>query len=546
MTSDLEVNFGGATILNETGLNDQIVFDEVTRQLPELASLTRWTDRAQGRNQGLLSRDHYVSPQGIFQEFRIAQDAAETDDVVAGIAETTEQLAFNRCVMECQDEAEQNIWDQILYDVEIETVLRRIWRELFITSNCYVAVLYGKKSYKVEGQSDGKRGRKKEYKDLRVPIGFTMLDPLKVLPVGNFMFGQEQLVYRASPYEALQFQETLAGNNSSDLVVSTLIKGRYPMTLAEAGDLTRVTGEQISIVDNYFILDPQKVFRITATRPDYDRFATCRMRAVFELLDMKSQLRQQDRAFLLGAANFIVLVRKGTDHLPAKPGEVAELGNQIRMNPKVPLIVADHRVEVEIITPKLDRTLAPERYNALDSRLSANLLRLLTLGGYSAGTATDDSIKLLRIVAKGMESRRATIRDHLMRKVFIPTWENNVRLVDRPKFRFYPQRISLDFDPNVLAFLQDSRERLDLSRETMLAELDISEEDEAHKRRREIELYDHLFTADDGQDPATTRRGDGRRLGGRTNGGGLNRNSTQSQPGPNTAPHTEINPGPPT
>src|SRR5690606_10099253 len=138
-----------------------------------------------------------------------------------------EQLAFKRIAIECEDEDEENIWYQIADDINLPERMRECWRELFTISQAYPAVLFERKTLKVKGKSRKGTRRKKEFKNLLVPAGITLLDPLKVIPVGNFMFNKEQLVYIADIEEAARFDETLAGANSSDLIISQLITGKY-------------------------------------------------------------------------------------------------------------------------------------------------------------------------------------------------------------------------------------------------------------------------------------------------------------------------------
>lgn len=114
-------------------------------------------------------------------------------------------------------------------------------------------------------------------------------------------------------------------------------------------------------------------------------------------------------------------------------------------------------------------------------------------GNYAAGAKGDDSIKLARIVARGMETRRAMMAASIMKYIFRPCYEKNNQFTTEPKLSFHPKRIALDFDPNVLNFLQELRDRGDLSRDTILSELDIDQADEARKRRREKEAFDDVF-----------------------------------------------------
>lgn len=562
MIEEYDSELGTVVVVNESGLPDDEVLAGVKSQakLPEIAALSRWTmgntgyDRASSSN--IFNRDRYVVPRGLFDKFRMAADAARSDDVVAGVCETTEQLAFKRVVVECDDDQQYDIWNQISEDIDTPQRMREIWREIFTINQCYPAILWTRKTYKVRGKASGGRKAKKEFKDVVVPRGITLLDPCKVVPLGDMMFGNEKLVYLASPSESEAFDEVIAGANTSDLVVTQLILKKYQPTMKEKQLIQDLTGVSIS---NTYLLDPDKVWRITSTRPDYQRFADVRMESIFELLDMKHQLRAMDRMSLLASTNAIILVKKGSDDKPAKQQELDLLTTQIGGTSRQPIIISDHRIEIEIITPKLDKTLAPERYNGIDSRISARLYQLLTTGNYSAGTAADNSLKLFQVISASMEARRDSIRDSIFKHVFRKIQEKNDKIfTEDVKLQFYPRRIALAFDPNLATFMMDLRDANDLSRDTMLQELDISEEDEAIKVERENERYNEIFnqpaldrqaaqlelqqelapsTPDSQPEPedpdspkgATPRVG-GRRGGGRKNGGGMNRESQRTNP----------------
>ena len=481
----------GVRIFNETSIPDDVVVGELVKQHPELSVLTAWSNDVQRRAGGIFERDRFLTPKSIFQQFATALDAAETDDVVSGVLETTESLAFSNISIECDDEDEEDIWNQIIEDIDLYTRAREMWRELFTVSQFYAATYWVRKSYKVRGKTTSGNKKRKSFNNILVPGAVSILDPLKVVPVGSFLFNQEKLVYIADRGEAAGFDKVLAGENSSDLVVSQMLQGKYEPDREEKKYLKAVTDAN---VDNLYLLNPKSVWRHTATRPSYQRFATVRMKSVFELLDMKQQLRQSDRAHLIGNTNFIVLVKKGSDAMPAKQNEVQSLANQVKMASKVPVIVGDHRVEVEIVTPKMDFTLIPEKYNTLDARITARLFQILMTGNYSAGAKGDDSIKLARVVARGMEARRNMIGQSFFRNVLMQTMKSNDKtFTSTPQMHFHPKRIALDFDANVLNFYQELRDRGDLSRDTILSEMDIDQEQESRRRKREKELYDDVF-----------------------------------------------------
>ena len=486
---EINLETGKVIVVNDSDVATDAVMSQLRRDYPEVAAIERW-QRQSRRRQGLFQRDQYVIPDNIFDKMKTAYKAVSQDDVVSGVAETTEQLAFKRVGLECDSEEEESVWQQLGNQLDLPNFMRQVWREIFTVSQAYVAVVYGKKDFKVDGMTPNGNRRKKTYSGLEVPISLTLLDPLRVIPVGSFMFGNDRLAYIANEAEIEKFDDNIV--NGTDDVMNQLIVSKYEPSDEEAKELNDLVGQ--SVRSRLYLLNPDRVFRITATRPDYQRFAHVRMESVFELLDLKHQLREMDRSALIGATNAIILVKKGSDSLPAKRGEVEALAAQVKTTSRMPIIVGDHRIDVEIITPKTDKTLAAERYNALDSRITSRLYQILSTGNYASGTATDDSLKLLRVVAASMEARRDVIRDNLVDKIFLPTWEKNDQLEDKPEMQFYPRRIALDFDPNIARFMQELRDRGDISRETILAELDIIERTEAVKREREAIYYDHIFT----------------------------------------------------
>ena len=536
----------GAVVLNDTTIPDEDVMEALKNQHPEFQAIQRWTSNfsttsssGNGRYGGIFDRDRYLTPDNIFNQFKTAKDAAENDDTVSGVLETTEALAFSSMSIECEDEDEENVWGQIVDDLNLDSMLRAMWREQFTVSQFYAITHWGTKTYRVKGTSKSGVKKKKQYK-LTVPKGITLIDPLKVVPVGNFAFGQEKLVYVADQTEGADFDKVLAGENTADVVVRNVIQGRYVPSRDEKKKLQTITGKNC---DHLFFLNPDKVWRHTDTRPSYERFAICRMKSVFEILDLKQQLRQMDRAYLIGGTNFIVLVKKGSDEYPAKPAEINALASQVRATARVPVIVGDHRLEIEIITPKLDNTLKPERYNTLDARITARLYQMFMTGNYAAGAKGDDSIKLARVVARGIESRRHMIRKAIEKEILLKAFEKNSDKLDsEPRLLFHPKRIALDFDQNVALFMQDLADRGHISRDTLLSEFDFDQSEEARKREREIEHYDDILApravpfGGEGGDPQSDDEEDDKknedsnprregRNGGTTNGGGRNRDS---------------------
>lgn len=526
-------------LVNGTGVPSAEVGKALFEQHPHLresignitSAFTASYSAAANRQMGIFQRDRYVTPESVAKQMQLAAHAARYDDVVSGVLESTESMTFTRATFEHPDPDMKDVWNQIAADINLDNVLRQAWRELFTVSQCYMVVWPRRKTFTVRGKGEQRR-RRKTY-DLIAPAAVTFLDPLRVVPVGNFVFGREDLAYLADRTEGARYAKELADENSSDLVVKQLFTGEYKPSREEKEHL-----QALGFTTDYmFILNPDLVSRHTLTRATYERFADVRMASIFELLDLKNLLRAMDRSTLLGSINYIILIKIGTDERPGKQPEIAAMTARVQQGARLPVLVGDHRLSVEIVSPKADSTLRPERYNTIDSRITSRLYNILTSGGYESGKSGDDSLKLSRVMGRALESRRHMLRRYLEENLIMPFVERNDDIGVPPKLRFAPKRISLAFDPNMISMLKDLRDRGDLSRETILGELDFSQDDEAAKREYEAEHYDEIFqtsvphSAPTSQpfNPSTDPRTAGRTRGGSRNGGGRPEGSPDSQ-----------------
>lgn len=484
-------------IINESGVDiDRSLIIDHLRNSPEVAALSDWALNTQPtlttkRKGTLTERDRYLAPGGIFNQFEVALDAKEHDDVVGAIARSTESLAFSKMRMEVEDEDQEDIWNQIARDLDLDSRLREMWGEMFVYSQVVVASYWGNKNYKVRGTGKSGVKRKKPF-SVRVPLGLTMMDPFKVVPVGTFLFGKEKLLYMADREESESIVKVLAGEEDDPFIKEIMVRA-YKPDKREDRQLSDIGVEKRSM-DTLFLLNPLRVFRHTETKPGYHPFASVRMKSIFEILDLKNNLRQSDRSHLIGATNFIILIKKGAPNEPATPREMSALAGHARNLARIPMLIGDHRLNVEIVTPPQDYVLAPEKHNLLDARITAGLYQMFLTGGFSAGTRGDDSIKLTRMVARGLEGRRHQLKRALERHVFQQIVDSNPELWAFPDLRFTPKRIALDFDAAMASLMHDMHMEGNLSRDTMLSELDFDESEEYRKRKRAKESgYDDVF-----------------------------------------------------
>lgn len=434
--------------------------DPVKRALASWAEDTRKGGR---RDRSIFARDKFVTPGKIFEQMAMAEDAMD-DDVVGGVYDTSEAMAFKKMSMQCEDPDQRDVWNQIAKDLNLDSFLRMAWRELFKASNYYGAIWWGRKTYRVRGMAE-ERKRRKAF-ELNVPIAMGVLDPTRVVPVGATLFGERELAWIADEGEQDIFKRVKEDRVLDDRLVSQIILGPYTPDKAEAEKLQK---EDIP-VDRLWLLNPVNTWAGTLTKATYERWARVRMKSVFPLLDMKHQLREMDRAFLLGGINFIVLVKKGTDEHPVKQAsEITLVAEQMRAQSKSSVIVSDHRLEIEIITPDLENILNPEKWAVLDDRI-----RLRLWGSIAPPSETgnrENQVTLAKVVALGIENRRHMLKRDLEGAIIDGTRRRNEGLFEEPaSLEYAPRRVDLLFDAQVATIFQEIRDRGDLSRETILEE----------------------------------------------------------------------------
>lgn len=527
------------TVLNRSEVPTSLIIDRL-RDDPVFATLASWSEGLGSVREGsLVDRDKFVTPGSLKSQFDLAEWAVENDNVVGGIADITEDMAYTRVTVRSGDPEQDDIWAQILEDLDLETRLKEIWRELYTYSNCYIGSYWGVKGYKVRAKTSTGKQSKKTYDGLRVPLGLTIFDPRSVVPYGNFMFGAEDLAYVArSRDEAALLAERMKGK--SDPVIRQLFDGEAELGLSEVSDLKKEAGITL-YAGGVFRLNPERCFRITGTRPSYKRFAPVRLKSVFELLDLKTQLREMDRAHLLGSANFIVLVTKGSDNLPASVKEMegvsAQFGDGLA---RVPIIIGDHRLDVKIITPELTYVLSDDKWRLLDSLISIRLFQLF----HQVGDTREGDTKLMKVVTQGLEARRDQIRRQIQRSVIDRIFQANPKLTLHPQLNFHPRRITMSFDSALATAMENARTLGDISRSTYLLDLFDLDQDEELSLRTEESKFDEMFPPTPNplllggqelagvlggnnngggkQPPSGKQKADGRIGGGNSNGGGDN------------------------
>jgi hypothetical protein len=549
------------------------------RQVQSLVrQLGQWVEQARDYGgtprPGMFARSFYQVPDNPYDQMRVARGAVIDDDIIGGLADATEAIAFDGGLKwESANADDADVFNQLSADINLDAKIREMWRETFTVDSFVCAKLWDTASYTLRGTTENGNKKKKTYK-VYAPTRLVMLKPENTVPIGWGPLREDRLAWQATTSEIGKAQDAFIGDQDTiDPLMAAFFTSRYIPGPDEAAELTQ-WGVNI---ERLLAINPDWVFRHTSTRPDWAKFPDIRLRAVFSLLDLKRQLIASDRATLIGAANYILLIRKGSKEQPATQDEVTNLKANYNFLAKLPVIISDHRLEIDVIAPKLDFVLKKEAYEALDNRILTRVLAtFVTTGTRGAGPNASDTFS--DVLSSVIQNKRHMIKRTLERefaKAIIDHPKNDGVFSSKPSLVFTPRTVALGTNQAMLSALLALRTQREISRDTILEYLGLDEATEAQRLEIEELLYDDIFktqipfaapgaggapNAPASNDPTapkaapaqqktqngtpkqTTPNGTpespssaGRRGGGRPRGGGTSTQSPASQTAPRTA-----------
>jgi hypothetical protein len=455
--------------------------------------LQQWVEdsRAATNRSSMFQRGKWVSSDNVYDQMRTARAAVKDDDVVANMSEVTEGLALEGVKWECDDFDTTDVFNQMAAEQNLDKIVRQIWKEEYTYSQCYLGFWWDWGTFTVRGKTSAGNKKKKTFK-VWFPRAVTVLDATKIVPVGLLAFGQERFAWQATRNEIGSYNAVTLGELQDELM-TRFYSGQY--MVRDEDELLELTQLRIDI-QRLLLLDDRYVKRHCLTRADYERFPDVRLKSIFRLLDMKQQLMEADRVSLIGAANYILLVKKGDAADPAYPEEITNLKENYQTLAKLPVIFSDHRLSVEIITPKQDFTLHKDKYETLDVRIAQRVLNTMTAPSSSGGASSKTALAMGRPVARGMENRRHMMRRFLERelsKAVVEHPDNAGQFDVVPSLTFSPPNIQLDQDAAVVNAIAQARTMNEISRESYLEYLGFDQDVEAMRRSMEKLRYDDVF-----------------------------------------------------
>lgn len=529
-----EVTEAGTPWVNAAGEE----LPDISRQVDRVGrEIARWITQTRGNQPSLLNRVAYRAPEHPYVQMETAKGAVKNDDIVSGVVDVTEALMFQGIKWEAEDADDADIFNQMARDLNLDAFARQWHREDFTNSQAIVGLWWGYKDY-APREKKPKKGERKtpgpkrnRTKNVWCPIAYTFLDPHKVVPLRPGAFGQDRLAWLATDQEIETWMK-LEDDPYLDPVMAEFMIGPADIDRDERRYLAGIGIDWRRLIE----LNPSRVFRITQTKMSYERFPDVRLRSVFPLLDLKQQLIEADRVTLVGAANYILLVRQGDKDNPATQPEIDNLRDNFKVVAKLPVVVGDHRLSIDIITPDQTNVLDSTKYETIDRRILNRCIGALQLG--SSGRTETGGTTLLRGISRMLENRRHMMKrmleEQIARRVFEHPANEGI-FETECNLAFTPRNVQIDADSEITKAMLTLRTQKEISRETVLEYFGLDQAVEALRREFEEENFDDIFqTAVPFDSPENAPQITGGQ-GGRPAGGGDSPQSPQGQTGGRTS-----------
>lgn len=420
---------GHAVVINETGLPDEQIKQATQSWFLENASVnglaqTPSTFGVHSANQGsLLARTEYRTPTNIIEEIKLARELAERDDDIASVIGSMIALAFGEGMENFHDdERTVSIFNTISREMNLDRVLREMYREYLISYQINTVSLFtrGTLEYSMVGSN-----RQRSDSIAWPLVGIMPAENIRI--IGNDMFGNgtlgaipESEAEREWLDEFFDPKTTPARKHDmavKDRVMAAMYTGYVELTPQDIyADPDLVTSN-----NRIYTLNPRIVHRTTGPKGAW-KYPRPLLTRNFALLEAKRLLNLMDYALLQGGANFVVVAKKGSDQRPAQPAELENLREVVRHASRSGVIVGDHRLTFDVITPDLSELLNAEKRKLIGRKLARGLLRLPELDQESGSEgARLDAEFIQRIVGND----RHEIKRHVERTTYVEIAKRN-------------------------------------------------------------------------------------------------------------------------
>lgn len=478
---------GTAVVIdNRTELPDAQVREAIMAHWVENAALQFGTPSSfqlYAANQGsgsMLARSPFRTPSNVIEEIKLARQVADHDDDIASVIAQAVHTAYKDGMQnQHEDEPTLRLFNRICRDANMDLTLKELHREYLITSQVNTVQLFTRSrlNFTPSGTEE------KVQAQLTTPL-------IGVLPAENIrvtsmdVFGTGDLAYEVTDVHLKDWLDKFFDKGTSNAIKNKMREEQPVLSALFIGAIEYDWNDQdvFAAGKKLYKLNPRMVHRTTMPKGSA-AYPRPRMTANFALLEAKRLLNIMDYALLQGGTNYIVIARQGSDQIPAQQPEIDNLTDQIRAASRTGVLVGDHRLAVDIITPKLDELLNPAKRKLIGRKLAMAILCIpeqVTPDPGNEGARSE-----LEFIANTVTSDRRDIKRHVERFTYEEVVTRNPSAFRKgPPSLWFPKVVLSgvkDFFANVMA----ARDRGDIPRQYAVEVLGYDYEAGVAQRKRE-------------------------------------------------------------
>jgi hypothetical protein len=457
-------------IVNETGLPDDTVQRAVRDYVQENASVLGVASGSSFQGYAndtgsFLARSTFRTPSNVMEEIKLARDLAERDDDVAPAIDAMISVAFSEGMQHVhRDPVMAAVFDEIASNANLDEVWAELYREWLISSQVTTACVYTTEDLQfVPEGSDQARTR-----SVVAPlVGVLPAEFIRV--IGSDMFRTAPLALKPANGAQERFLRELHDPNTKagrveqlraqDPVLAALTLSRIDVQDPFPGSFLSETDDPAVGIDLY-LLNPRMVARSTRAKGawSYPRPLLTRN---FALLEAKRLLNLMDYALLQGGSNYLVIAKKGDKDKPAKQQEVDNLYGMIGRASRTGVLVGDHRLSVEIVTPDLEELLNAEKREMLGRKLVTAMMRTPEMDKDASTEGQKTSVEL---ASRVISYDRKLLKRHVEGKIYREVVRRNSTIQQAARIWF--PKIILQGTQFWTDYVLKMRDRGDISRRT--------------------------------------------------------------------------------
>lgn len=515
---------------NRTDLPAEMVQTAVKEFMVENASLAwgRQSTFQTYANEGgsLLARTKFTVPSTIFEEIKLARSIAETDDDVRSTIGAMIATAYSGGMQNFhEDERTVALFNEIAKHANLDHAFKEVYREYLIAQQATTVTVYTRE--RMQFTPDGTEEQVEER--LAAPlVGVLHSEDIRV--VNGDLFGNGTLAY-VPPHEDLRkWLEEFFGERTTPARKAAMAR-EDPVAAALFVRPVKVEEERTFLATGVtaYVLNPRMAARFTAPK-GANAHPRPLLTANFALIEAKRLLNLMDYALLQGGANFIVVAKKGTDQRPVlHQGELDSLGEAVRKASRTGVIIGDHRIEIDIITPNLSELLNEEKRSLIGRKLANLLVRVPEPTKDGGEEAMKTWVELMTAV---ITEDRHSVKRHFERSTYEETRKRNTRIFKKGHPKIWHPKIILQGSQFFVDYVLKLRDRGDIPRKFAVEAGGFDWEAGVAQRKREVEAGTDETMApaavpfDSNDGPPGDDGGDGR-----PRGSGPNNGAPRARPG---------------